>query len=1016
MVGASDRHTAVVDELVEWWEDVSQQGINSQAVLVPVPPRWGRTCLLDRFTGAVEHDEAVGIVVRVPGRELPDGLGLQALKLRQLFSEARVEHRVAELLGVDRLGGVVQLGLGVAGLFVSPLAALVGLLLAGVGVGAAGRAWDDSPAGQEGVVAKLGQAVAAVSVSAPVVVVIDDADRLEPDLGIILIENLIERIDGHVLVVAAVNPDGNLLSELTSRAMYGLTEGRVHAVEADPEMGYEARADLIAELRPQLPAAAIRRIGQRTQTFAEVFAVAAAERLADPVAGGADAAIEVMVNEVIDDKVNRAPASPLAVVLAWAGSILHVRQAERAVGILAEGRQFGTDGDVVQFESLIQLADPASPRPAEKRRGLAAQQRHRMAQIVLDTAMEIGEDSGAGLVEKVVAWQGVHRVRTDLQDRSGLLGVQCQLVRGLEGLGDLGAAYQVAKTAQEEYLAGQPNDQQAPEQGELATALLRLARTRTARNDPLVKATVAAAARGGAAVGLEARIWAAVDLLAQPGQRKQALELTNQIITELNGRSDLGAVGNRWRLLLAFHAGRAGYPAIAQRLLASMLVAPSPPEDQDAARAVLYAVSGLKADTRLQVIGLEAELQALPSDAVSDRLRVHHVLAVDYADLGDYGRALDHAHLELPLRRDLQGADHPSTLTARHDIARWTGHYGHQAEALRLYKELLPDLVRVLGPDHPSTLAARGNIAGLAGDCGDLAEALRLDKELLPDLVRVLGPDHPNTLVVRNNIARWAGECGHHAEALGLSKELLPDQERVLGPDHPDTLATRGNIAVWTGQCGDRAEALRLYKELLLDRERVLGPDHPDTLATRSGVAFSTGECGHQAEALRLYKELLPDLERGLGPDHPITLTTRNNLAGRIAERGDQAEALRLSKVLLPDLKRVLGPYHPNTLTTRGNIVSWTAERGNRAEALRLSKVLLPDLVRVLGPYHPDTLATRGNIIAWTAECGDQAEAGRLAQELVAEVARLLGSDHPIALATRRAFQQFDAPHPAQGD
>jgi hypothetical protein len=51
-----------------------------------------------------------------------------------------VEHRAAELLGVDRLGGVIQLGLGVAGLFVSPKAALVGLLLAGVGVGAAGKA------------------------------------------------------------------------------------------------------------------------------------------------------------------------------------------------------------------------------------------------------------------------------------------------------------------------------------------------------------------------------------------------------------------------------------------------------------------------------------------------------------------------------------------------------------------------------------------------------------------------------------------------------------------------------------------------------------------------------------------------------------------------------------------------------------------------------------------------------------------------------------------------------------
>ena len=72
-------------------------------------------------------------------------------------------------------------------------------------------------------------------------------------------------------------------------------------------------------------------------------------------------------------------------------------------------------------------------------------------------------------------------------------------------------------------------------------------------------------------MGLEARIWAAIDLLSQPGQRERALELTDQITAELSGRDDLGAIGNRWRLLLAFHAGRAGYPAIAQQLLAPML-------------------------------------------------------------------------------------------------------------------------------------------------------------------------------------------------------------------------------------------------------------------------------------------------------------------------------------------------------------------------------------------------------------------------------------------------------------
>jgi hypothetical protein len=872
MAGGSDRHAAALDELVGWWHDLSRQEINSGAVILPVPPRWGRTYLLDQFAAVVEADGAVSIVVPVPAAKLPDGLGLQALELRKLFSEARVEHRVAELLGVDRLGGVVQLGLGVAGLFMSPLAALVGLLLAGVGVGAAGKVWDDSLAGQEGMVAKMARAVAAVSVSVPVVVIIDDADRLDMDLAVILVENLIGRIDGQVLVVAAVNPGGDLMSALTSGAAYGLAEGRVRTVDADPGMDYQARVDLAAELCPNLPGAAIRRVGQRTRSFAEVFAVASAEHLAGVDARSNDAAIVAVADEVIDATVNRAPPSGLAVVLAWAGGIMHARQVERAVKVVDKGRP-GDDDDVIRFESLIRLADPASPRLAEQVRVLAASKRHRLAGIMLDTALEIDGDPHAGLVDKVVAWQAAHRVRADLQDRTRLVGVQCQLVRGLEELDDPGAAYQVAATALTEYRASRSSRRRTPERDDLSAAVLRLARTRQSRHaDPLIDATITAVA----AVGLEARIWAAIDLLRQPDQREKALELTDQITAELSKRNDLGRVTNRWRQQLAFHVGRAGYPAIAQQLLAPLLDASGSPEDGDAARAVLYAVGGPRADTRLQIVGLEAELAALPLDADDDRLRLHHALAADYDRLGDYRRALDHGQQELLLRRRIQGPDHRDTLTIRGSITLWTGRTGHLAEALRLSQELLRDRERVLGRDHRDTLASRHNVASFTGERGNLAKALRLSQEVLRDRERVLGRDHPDTLNTLNNIAAWTGQSGHPAKAVQLFQDLLRRRERVLGCDDPETLATRNSIALNTGQSGHPAKALLLYQELLPDLKRVLGPDHPYTLGTRSNIASFTAQSGHPAKALLLYQELLPDLKRVLGPDHPYTLDTRN--------------------------------------------------------------------------------------------------------------------------------------------
>ena len=959
MVGGSERHAAVLDELVEWWQDLARREINSRAVLLPVPPQWGRTHLLNKFAIFVEDDRAVSIVVRVPGGALPDGLGLQALELRKLFSEARVEHRVAELLGADRLDGVIQLGLGVAGLFVSPLAALVGLLVASVGVGAAGKVWDASLAGQEGMVAKLARAVAAVSVSVPVVVIIDDADRLEPDLAVILVENLIERIDGQVLVIAAVASGGDLMSTLTSRATYGLTEGRVRSVGVEPDMDYQARVHLAAELCPNLPAPAARRIGQRTRTFAEVFAVASAERLAELDNQDDDAAVVTVTDEVIDAYINRAPPSVLATVLAWAGGVLHARQAQRAVAVLGNG-QPGDGSDVIRFESLIRLADSASPRLAEKVHIVTSKKRHQLAQIMLDMAVCIGTDPRAGLVEKVVAWRAAHRVRGDLQNRTQLAGVQCQLVHGLEDLGDPAAAYQVAETALAESLAIGLSEQLAPEHDDLSAAVLRLARIRASgHRDPLVDVAVAAVAAGGPAVGLEARIWAAIDLLGQPGQRERALKLTDQITAELTRRNDLGAIGKRWRLLMAFHAGRAGYPRISQELLAPMLAAPDPSGDGDVARAVLYAVGGPRADTRLQIIGLEAELAALPSNADDDRLRVHHALAADYNDIGDYRRARHHGQQELLMRNHIQGPDHPATLTTRHNVAFWIGRSGHPAEALRLLNKLLPDEERIVGHDHPDTLTTRMNSATFTGQSGHPAEALRLLSELLPDMQRVLGHDHRYTLATRSEIAGWTGESGHPAEALRLLSELLPDMQRVLGHDHLNNLAARNTLAYWADRSGDPAEALRLLNELLPDQERILGHDHPGTLITRSNIADAISQSGNPAEALRLFQELLPDARRILGADHFDTLIIHSRYAFSTGQSGNPTEASRLFQELLPDQERVLGHDHPDALTTRMNIAYWSDRSGDPAKALHLFRELLPDQERVLGHDHPNTFNTR---------------------------------------------------------
>ena len=475
MRSGSGRHAELAAELVEWWEDLWQQGMTSRVVLVAVPPGWGRTTVLDRLAEAAGADDVpVTLIARINGRELPDKTrpGAQAAVLRDCLAEAGTRHRASELLGLDRLGGTTQIGIGVGALFVSGLAAALGFLVAGVAVGVVGKAWDDTPAGQDGALARTARAVGKTSVQVPTVVIVDDADCLEENVAVTLIGNLVARHDGHVLVVAAVGPGGSLQQALVSRARQGIAEGLVHVADADPDMGYEPRTNLIRELRPHLPDAAVRRIGRATATFTDVFAVASAPRLAEVTAEDEEEArLLAVVDMMVSARLRRPDPSPEAVIIAWAGGLLHALQVGRALGVLRLPRAADSDPDVVRTGDLERVTDPASLRLAGQVVALAVRDRQGMAAVLLEEAFRITVDPGRGLVERMAAAQAAHQVRADLADRSALPGVQRALTAALEALGEPVAALDVAVASLEDW----PPGSSASDRDWLAAAVLRLA-------------------------------------------------------------------------------------------------------------------------------------------------------------------------------------------------------------------------------------------------------------------------------------------------------------------------------------------------------------------------------------------------------------------------------------------------------------------------------------------------------------------------------------------------------------
>ena len=311
---------------------------------------------------------------------------------------------------------------------------------------------------------------------------------------------------------------------------------------------------------------------------------------------------------------------------------------------------------------------------------------------------------------------------------------------------------------------------------------------------------------------------------------------------------------------------------------------------------------------------------------------------------------------------DTLGPDHPSTLTARNNLAGAYQTAGRLDEAIPLYEQNLEDRTRILGPHHPDTLTARNNLANAYHDAGRLNEAIPLHEQNLEDRTRILGPHHPDTLTARNNLASAYQAAGRLDDAIPLYEQNLEDRTRILGPHHPRTLTARNNLAGAYQAAGRLNEAIPLYQQNLEDRTRILGPHHPDTLTARNNLANAYHDAGRLNEAIPLHEQNLEDRTRILGRHHPDTLNSRNNLAGAYDDAGRLDDAIELFEQNLKDFENLLGPHHPHTLLSRNNLANAYQAAGRLNEAITLYEQTLEDRTRILGPHHPDTLISRDNL------------------------------------------------------
>ncbi|WP_293993796.1 tetratricopeptide repeat protein [Sphaerotilus sp.] len=245
---------------------------------------------------------------------------------------------------------------------------------------------------------------------------------------------------------------------------------------------------------------------------------------------------------------------------------------------------------------------------------------------------------------------------------------------------------------------------------------------------------------------------------------------------------------------------------------------------------------------------------------------------------GDYRLACDAFLREQNTRRQALGADHPTTLTAMHNLSQTLRAQGNFSEARYLAKQVLSARRHILGESHLDTIIAMEALGQVLQDSGDFSNARFLAEQALEMSRRTLGPDHSCTLTNMNNLATILQAQGNLIGARQLAEQVLSARRRILPKDHPHTLVTLGNLGQILQAQGDLDAARRCAEQVLEMSWRLLSNDNPNTITAMinlSTICFAQSDFGcarHWAgqghgRSLHVF-----------GEQHPTTTTAAWNL------------------------------------------------------------------------------------------------------------------------------------------
>jgi eukaryotic-like serine/threonine-protein kinase len=345
------------------------------------------------------------------------------------------------------------------------------------------------------------------------------------------------------------------------------------------------------------------------------------------------------------------------------------------------------------------------------------------------------------------------------------------------------------------------------------------------------------------------------------------------------------------------------------------------------------------------------------------RMRLLGIIGEALHKVRYWDQAADAREEALQLSHELNGADHPQTVTLTLQLAESLAFSGRLDAA----ESLLDDLDQTLPNTIAATSADRADIRYLRGflrtyhlpvsdprwqhGIDDLQAALdhyrQLHSSPHPDIAQamhVLGTKHPD-----------------RSRRLELTHAALDMTIELFGEEHVTTASRMAELALVHDSLGQYERAAEIGRQAWTLHGRLRGQSHPATLSILSNLAGSLREAGEFQQAIALYEQTHELRVQTLPKDHLLLAYTAHGLGNTLREMGDLDASQRW---LNEALRLCLLHDSSNEAPTRVNLSKTLEAAGRIDQAIEQQRAAVTAYQRFHGDEAEATIQARQRLAA----------------------------------------------------